>query len=420
MYQLVNAILRQHGKNKTWVSTDISLETLNVVFTKYNDGHLTLLNPVLSPNPIYVDFQELKNVNVPFINLPFETWLQSLVNLPLPTLSAEPTYTEKCITYSDASQAGFDITRIHPTFVFDECGPNPIFTNNQLRDLRLEKENVSLVDLQKYLLCTVNGFLHRSTPTETGLQIKDAALSVDVCNENCVGLISFKNIGEVTQHAIMPNMLKLVNGFPARYEYLIETNLDLNDKTVMLSLGGYLHLEDNSFDIVCYNPGVIRISFTRVNLIRRLLEMNKYLDLSGLLHYRSPNKGDAVNVLDFYKDTNISALLTMSQSFLIVVDTPHLYFEREIVGQSLFPNIYEYGLEPTVPLRTSTGRLPEYWRTLEHNTWVMSLSDTLQRNYLHETTEWAIDGNVNSRLQTDNGLAHGKAHLFYIKTKIKA
>lgn len=416
MYQLVNAYLRAHGKNKTWSLVDISLLPLNTVFTKFNDGYITLLNPSLDPNPLFVDLQQLKNAALPFLNLPFETWLQSLSNRPLPFLTQEPTYTTKTITYSDANQAGFDITRIHPTFVIDECGPNPYFTNDELSDLRLEKNGVSVEEVQKYILCTVNGFLHPTIPIETGIQIKDAALSIDVCNENSIGLISFKNIGEIQQVPITVGMLSRINNFPARYEYYINLNTDITNKTVMLSIAGYLHLEDDTFDVVSYETGLIKVSLTRVNVIRRLFEMKRYLKLTHLVHNRSNSKPDTVNVLDFYKNENIEALLTMTQSFVILVDTDNLYYEREIVDKSLFPNVYEYGLEPTVPLRTSTGRLPEYWRTYEHQTWVMSLSDTYQREYLHETTEWSSGGIVNSRL-SEFGLQIGKVHLFYIKTQ---
>lgn len=418
MYHFVNAYLRQHGKNKTWVSTDISLESLNVVFTKYNDGYLTLQNTVLSATPLYVDFQTLKSINVPFLNLPFETWLQSLGNMVLPTLPSEPVYQTNTITYSDANQASFDISRIHPTIVFDECGPNPPLSLAELRDLQLEKNNVAVEDLHNYILCTVNGFVHRAIGTETGLQIVDGGLSVDVCNQNLVGLISFKNIGVIQQLPITLPMLHRLNNFAARYEYLIETTADLTNKSVILALGGYLHLEDDVVEIISYNPGVIKISLTRLNVIRRLFEMNKYLNLNTLVHARSITKGDSVNLIDFYRDPNIDALLTLPQSFLIVVDTENLYYEREIVGRALFPNVYEYGIEPTAPLRTSTGRLPEYWRTLEHDTWVMTLGDTLQRNYLHDTTEWSQDGVINSRLSED-GLTIGKAHLFYIRSKQK-
>lgn len=416
MYHFVNAYLRQHGKNKTWVSTDISLESLNVVFTKYNDGYLTLQNTVLSATPLYVDFQTLKSINVPFLNLPFETWLQSLGNMVLPTLPSEPIYQTNTITYSDANQACFDITRIHPTFVLAECGPNPVFNNSELRDLYLEKSNINLTDLHNYILPTVNGFVHRVTYTDSGLQIVGGGLSLDVCNQNLIGLISFKNIGAIQQIPITLPMLHQLNNHAARYEYLIETTTDLTDKSVMLSLGGYLHLEDDVLEIVSYNPGIVKISLTRLNVIRRLFEMNKYLNLDTLVHARSRTKGDSVNLIDFYRNPNIAAFLTLPQSFLIVVDATNLYYEREIVGRALFPNTYEHGVEPTVPLRTSTGRLPEYWRTLEHDTWVMSLEDTLQRNYLHDSTEWSTDSVINSRLSED-GLTIGKAHLFYIRSK---
>lgn len=413
MYQLVSAVLRQKGKNHTWVNHDISLETLGTVFTKYQDGYITLTNTAIAPTPLFVDYELLKSAAVTFVNLPFENWLGTLGNIPLPHSLTEPTITSNKVRFSDASQARFSVTRIHPTFVMDPCGPNPVFTPNEMSDLLLVKPNISIEDLNDYVLCTVNGFLHRASFNEIGLQIPYGALSIDVCNDNKVGLISFKEIGKLTQLPITSNMIHRMNNFPYQHEVYIETGLDLTDKSVMVSLGGYLHVEDSVVDVISPDEGIIKLTFDKINLIRRLYEMRKYLNLDSLPFLRSDIRKDAVSVLDFHSDANLLSYLTMAQSFIIIVDAPILYTNKVLLAKPGLPGFYEHITEPISPLQSPTGRLLEYWYRLEYDRWVISVGENLFRNYLHETRGWLQEINVDDTNQRD-GLDYAICHLLEI------
>ena len=395
MYTYLDAVLRAKGKNKTWKSVNISLLPMVEVFNRFIDGYIKLSNPVLSPDPIYVNFLELKKANIPFYNLTFELWLASLVNTPLPVYITPPLFTNTNVIFSDAVQAKFKLLACKPNEPLTTTGSN-------LTDICLTKDYIDYPLLRNRVITTVNGILHYSYGIDEHLIIKDGnkvnktrqfkGISQYDGIDFKVGLISFAAIGDVTQIPIQENMLKqLALTIPFKQAVVIDTNTDLRNKTVFVSIGGYLHGLDKIVDVVNAQEGLIRLNMEYLTLARRVFELKDTIDISALAITESENKPNALVVKEIESNDFITKLLTMSQSFIIVVDTPLMTMENITIDNAQLFGVYEYGKEPLYPLMTPSGRFNEYWRSSQYDKWVMTVSENLYKQYTYETTEWKQD-----------------------------
>ena len=385
MYQFVNAILRPKGKNKTWVDTDISIQLLNDVFTQYTDGYIVLSDTTAPSIPLYLDYKLLKTLSIPYYNMAFETWLLTLPVAALPTTLVEPVITSKAMLYSDAIQAMFTLTK----------------SGN---DAVLHKDNIDTAALHHRVLTSVNGLLHRNTPHEDGesLRILNAVQLKPRSEHNMVGLYSFNDIGVVQQHAITSDMIYDINPATKRYQsVLIKTNIDVTNKSVLLSIAGYLHAHDSTYEVINENPCTIIIRTNRIDFTQRLFEISNHIPLETLGLSTSLFAPDAIANKELSEDSFINNILQMVQSFIIVVDTPNLHIQKEYAIKPPHVGFFECLKEPTFPLMSSTGRELTYWRRKQVDRWVVNIPLQFYPNYLIHTTEYEQDRVVNQSLSEE-------------------
>lgn len=414
MYQYNRSFLRPRGLNKTWVAVDVSLVPMTTLLSQYVDGYIVVDNTAISPTPMYIQYHDLAQTTVPMANLPLATWLAWIGNAPIPYTSVEPNYASSSVVYSDATQARFKTRRVHPTIPWGPCDDEAPLPLASLTDISIHKDNVSLEEIHQYALCTVNGLLHPSILTDEGLQIQHGGESVDLCNTANIGIMSFRAVGGLRQVPLTAANLTYRPGIPHRHTAYVETGLDLTDCTVMLSLGGYLHVCDAVARIVSPETGVVRISMTRIDIARRLLESSRYISLSSLPISRSVIRTGAFVVSELHTDAFIDAYLQLPQSFLVIVSTPMLHTDLTALDRPTLPGVYTSVTEPTSPLRSNTGRLPEYWRRQEYVNWVLNSTQLYDHDYLHTTTTWA-DSVVNSDVSHPTWV-YSRMHLLGIHT----
>lgn len=411
MYSYLYAKLRKKGKNQSWETVNVSLVQMSILFNTYLDGYIALSNPTLSPTPIYVNFSLLKQANVPFYNLAFETWLATINDTVLPSYVNEPIYSRKGVLFSDAVQARFHVSA---------CKVNDPYstTGNQLTELSLHKDFIDYQLLKTSVLTSVNGLLHLNYGVDEHLIIKNGNLVKRGERALTVGMISFANIGTIEQIPITTPMLKSLSGsIPFRQAVLLDTGINLTGKSVMISIGGYLHAQDKIIDIVNSEEGLIRLNMEYLSLARRVFELGDSIDTTPLGLSISPNKTGCLAVAEIESDLFISRLLTLVQSFLIIVNNPYLTVRKVAVNKSHTFGIYEYGAEPLFPLVTPTGAINEYWLSNQQGVWVMSVKDNLYNDYSYETTEWKED-RVIKRHILPSGCSYAKASLLKIEGTI--
>src|SRR5690606_25091812 len=133
--------------------------------------------------------------------------------------------------------------RVHPT-----AHPDVYFPEADQRDIMLSKEGINYEFLQKHALVSVNGFFHKTTFSSHGVRIVDGAKSALLCNDTNVGILSTVNLGSVEYVSITEDMIyKLDESHRLSSKAFINLGVDTEDKTVLLCLGGYLHILDGSY-----------------------------------------------------------------------------------------------------------------------------------------------------------------------------
>lgn len=388
MYQYVKAVLKERGKNKTWVETNVSLMTLSQIFSRFVSGHIELTNAVIGPGSFYVDLNALRGDNVRFINMNFEDYITAISPHQFPHLATEPVYETKSILFADARQASFKLQRVYPD------DPTHEMESELLTDILVGKDFINVDHLKHRALFTVNGFLHRTVPwDEENVLIKDGGRSVLNSKNQTVGAISFAAIGDLQQIPFTDGMISSVGSRqPLRKAAYINLGVDITNKSVMVSIGGYLHLEDAVVDVVSLNPGVIRVSLDDIDWVRRVFEMRRHIGIDHLQLSESNTFSRGIVVDELYTDAFARRVLTMAQSFAIVVDTPTLWTEKLLISRSTFGCFHESPTEPLYPLVTQSGRMLDYWYRNENGNWVLDIDPTMVRDYLYRTSSWKESG----------------------------
>jgi hypothetical protein len=412
MYTLVTANLISNQLGAQWQTVDIGSMVLSVLFTNYRDGYITLTNPELT-GPLYLNISDLKQAAIKYANVGFVTWLAFIGNAALPATNAAPVITTRTILYSDATQAGYNAMRVNPTY------PDLPGTTIASRSAAyLTKAGVPVPLLQSSVLTTVNGLLHLNIPHAQGLMILDASKSLDLCNQNQIGLISFAKIGTVQQIAITADMITSDTTYLNSLNFYIRTGLDLTGKSAMMSLGGYLHCNDTTYAIIDYPNGVIEVKFWNIDMLKRVLDSFKIIDLASAITPVGPQSPGCFSVADIMSPAVLIQYLQLSQSFVIVVNTPSLYVQQHQLRATELIGTYDAFSEPLYPYIDTVGKLREYWSIPLDGLWTLSVLDNIAKRYAYETTEWRITGAANDVVPPD-GYTPEQGYLLEIGTQVR-
>lgn len=385
MYTLVTAVLRKKGINETWEEVDISQEKVSSVFSNYVSGYIVLTNPMLAGEQL-VDYHTLKQLNLPLGtgDFTFTVWLGSFPNTLLPVLTKEPTYTHGSAVYADAYRAGYKIEPHHPS-----ASSNDNYTKAQLTDGYMTKTLTSASDLEDYALIVVNGFLHLHTAFKEGARVRDMMKTMWRAGDNNVGVISFAKIGKLKLIPLTKNLIgKQTEDINLVHEAIVNTGIDLNHKHVMASIGGYL-VNGDAVRTINADNGLVRLSLSRFDLPRRIFNSRDTIDLSSLKLTPSQLDPRIISHEELRSDEVILEYLTLSQSFLIIVDTDAVVTEKRKVPFTGIHGTYEYKGNPKEVLMDSKGRISHYWPVeLENDDLHVVCDDDFDHFELRSTMGW--------------------------------
>lgn len=330
------------------------------------------------------------------------------------TLAKKPDFTLQPVQWNDVFRAGYKVE------LWDR-----IYGNNvpavERKDVRLTRDSVETDyrDVHAHCLFTVNGRLHYAdSDQKSHVVVYDAALSRQIQGNNQMGVLSFKRIAPLKCYPITDEMISIRSGESlgdGTGQHFFTTGsllapLGSEQKTVMLSLGGYLlGPDDRVFQRV--GPREYVIDWSAYPLLDRLFDSANCIDLSslGLGDLSRPISRDVVHV-----DKVLMALLKLSQSFFIVVDTPHLSCVKTKIQQVFGSGIYRSLMDTTLPLITSAGLLSEYWKVHYEGMYTFTIANGwVQRRVLNQANIYP-PGAVTSAPQPTANRKPVDAYLFQI------
>ncbi len=410
-YTYVTAVVRTSRTDPTWVTTDLSQTPLNTILSAYYQAVITLTNSFDLTNT-YLTSAALATVAPPAMPSPTLTsWLASLGNASLPTTTTPPSTTTIPVGYSDAWQAGFvanlgSVNRSTTTTL----------TASGMDDVLLTKAGLDMSVMSDYMLTTVNGYLHPTVGSISGLYILGGGISNRICGDNHVGILSFLNIGKITQIPITASMIYKPSGLGnySQHAY-IQLPVSMAGKILLMSIGGYLHALDPVYQKV--SDTVIKVNMNRIAFPERVYQSIKAIDLSSLPIETGTVAGSTQYVTASLKsDAVIQAYLTLPQTFAILVDAPSFYRNTIYLERSCVPGRYFNASAQRFPLMGPMGRIWDYRISQEEDEFVYGCDEMHNEHYDFQTTDWFNKLSIANNRYSARPWSNGKATLLEMGT----
>ena len=396
-YTLVAAKARSRGLDAEWAEVDISAVTIKVLFERYARIWVTLTHPTLV-KPEYLELSTMRDElsSQHYMNT-VQQWLDTLGNRALPTEPVLPELKLRRVHYQDAWRSGYDIKPIDRFRASDAELPE-----GAKNDLLLSKEGVDFRSQWRYCMVTVNGFFHRVGGQIEGLEVIDGARSGRIANDNAVGIHSFKEVGALEYIPITPQMIYRLDN---RQKYADAIHIQLppgsEGKTVLLVMGGYLHVLDDMYSRP--SPNSIRINTKLLALPERIFESRKFIDLSSLPMQLLEGDKNVLGVQDLYSDENLVAYMCLPQSYLVMLKTEDFFLRRHPVTSCGLPGRFLVpGENKRFPLFGGLGRCYDHRVFNDWGTQVLATNDNWRFNYLFRTTHWRENQTIDDSLEGNN------------------
>lgn len=397
MYTFVKAVCLSRSIGAQWQSIDIRNLLLSDIYNKFAKCFVELTNSALTA-PVYVD---LLATRAKYSSYPdtFEQWLVTIGDEALQTIPSLPDTRLRYVKYSDAVRSGY---KIQPTKVGVNYPAN--YPVTEQRDLVVTRPhyNTDLSLIHTHCLVSVNGYIHRTDTDGNHFYVYDGADTQRRCSENHMGITSFLDVGRLMKEPIDLTTVHGINPTdPLKTRLYFTSKVDSTNKTPVLILGGHMvFIQENIFWQT--SEFTYALNPTALPLLERYFQARSQLDYSSVRLPTLASNPDLVNINSFYSDDNLKSILSMSQTFLVLIDTPELLVNRIHLRKSSLPGMITSYQDPTYPLITGDGRLAEYWKTQEDGHWSMTVYDSQINNYIFRTVKEKDLVNItNQRLPYD-------------------
>jgi len=382
MYTLLSAYVRPLATRAQWdflPAATVGAMTLRTLYQTYERVYLQLENDYLPGNHV-LDMQTVFSTAM-ITDVSVADWLAGLGNQSLPTTVGTLTPSSGRVRYSDAIQAGYHVRLCDRLAHLDTVLPI-----EDQEDLLVSRADITdYADLNDYFLYSVNGFMHRGVWTAAGIQIYDGGSTFQRSKDNGVGLWSFRSIGKVECHDIADGLIvRNMDNEPLSERVYLNTNVDLNGKTVFLVLGGRFHFQDDVFKVI--GDRQLMIDFNAFNAEQWILEAQRHLNLDYLNIPYDERNANLVTPAFLTSDAFIEAVLNLSQTFIVTLDCDALATQWLPVGGTRLPRAYISRLINDEPLFGAYGFTLDYkWIAERYFGYVLRTIDNRRHRYLVST-----------------------------------
>lgn len=343
----------------------------------------------------------------------FDEWLNSRGNKSLPLKDGYFTIDKGVIEYEDCIRAGYKLYPIGDTEALDAEIPRIQKTNILMKhhEKSKGKELSFYKGAYESLLVSVGGYFHLTDYDKNGIYIVDGmrTLNKHPSGTPLIGLTSFADVGKLKFIPITDEMIYLQDEESTLYERtFIKLPMNIDNKTFMISIGGHLHVMDW---LTCRRTGknAISIDFKNMPLLERIYESMRYLDFKHLdINYGyNPEHMDPNEIMS---NEFIRKYLTMSQSFIIIVEHADVYIKRLHVQNTKLPYQYISHIFPNYPMFNGIGKVSEYWSIYDEGKWEVNSFENFHHQRLFRKNdywdEYAVTATRTSGMRTTHSLAY--------------
>ena len=388
MYSVINILGKPISSDGHYRPIPIG-ESIEVLLSDYVDciielSHVSLQDPVGLLLSNVVDLLLLTDRTQSL-----DQWLSSIGSLALPTKETPYEIKRELVKQSCIISTDMRISFVNKTGQWTSG-----MTDDMLTDVALVREDIDHVEIFKHCLFSVNGLLHIADATADGIYIHDAASSIKLENKVQMSAISFHGIGEIET---IPISLDLIDrGVYSRYHDGFNLNLpnDISGKTVMLSIAGHLHYNNDCYSVTGDNS--IFVDWSKIPIAERYYDGRSKIDWSAFVSVAEQTgmiDDTVLSDLARTDDSSILAILQMSQTFIILVDSADLFYEHRYLEKTALPGRYLSNVLPIGPIRTTEGYLNPYKVTKIAKWFWISMGLNWTKHRVVEKTNYRSTGN---------------------------
>jgi hypothetical protein len=416
MYTLVSAIGKSFDSEGRWEDVDIGDTPLYQIYSTYVKVYAILTNPFIT-GQVSLDLSQIQAVEGG-LSITFNDFLTANGDTVLPTSTTIPTLNPRYAEYKDAFRAGYKVQPINATAAPDAQLPLADKTWLYLTKKDQLGNSIDFDLWYKSVMVTINGFFHRIDATTGGGYVVDGMLSNFKCRQNQIGILNFQNLGTLTYVPITSSMIyKQSSDQLYRNAMYINLGQDISNKTVLMSLGGYLCVLDGK-TMSRVGLDSVKIDFNNLPVIERFHESVPYLDFSALPYQKDANDESLIVVADFLSDANLVGYATMSQSFFVILDNSEVFIDYEYPRVGRIVNKLIAYDEPKYPLINGLGKVADYWYVYEDKQWAISTYDNKYNNRTYDTIDLRNAVMVNKARQSQDAMRHSRAVFLKIGTDL--
>lgn len=377
MTYTVDSIRVRSSSGGTWSTTDLvgGNFLLSSIYNTYT-GAVLIMSSDVAAGFFYFDiYAEIPNIVNR--NITINSWLQGTDLTAFRFLSTPPNVTRRSVMYMDATRSNYSFDKIasdrNPTMEIDD---------NEKIDLLLSRPDTDYERMNEYCLISVNGIFHYSSASADGLVVHGGVRGFEVGRTFNVGVHSFTGLGSIEKIQITADMItRKDNTTPLRDYVKINHNINLTGKTLLMCIGGYLHSFDEVYSV---HEDHVEINIKRFLLPERLFDCLRRTDIESIYPLMNNEQFRSVSRDRLFSDEFINSYL-ISNTFMIVVNTPVINKETELVANEGIPGIYTTKILPNKPLIAGYNRVCEYIPQYEYNTWVLHCTEANKNAFLFTT-----------------------------------
>lgn len=377
MYTYQEATCLSYDFGYNWESADISEKPLSTIYGTYQQVFVTVHDLVID---------KIRHINMDTYRSDLcaspktiVQWLETMANKPIEFADSLPTDNLVTARYENAVLMGYKIEPSRTGYHVPDELPSV-----NLIDLSITRSDprTDITLLHTHALISVNGFFHRTDTDGLATYVIDGAETAFKRRCAHTGILSFANIGKITQYQIKDDdIMPLSPDGKLKDGLIIKIPEEYQEFSSIFILGGYIIRPDKeAFYKNAENTWILQVK--ALPYVERYFESKNEIDLSSIkVDAPLDNKDDAVLVEDLYNDDNIRAWLKLSQSFIAFVDTPILYYDQINVRVSTLPGLITAYQEPKETLIMGYGKSVEYSKVQEAQFWALRVQDPFYKQF---------------------------------------
>jgi hypothetical protein len=339
-------------------------------------------------------------------------WFVALGALALPTTEFTKVQTVQAM-FSDAIQAGFKIEAVVPGGQANTEIPWALRT-----DLLVKHPTLTGGVVEANVLAVVNDYIHRTYSSDAGLYVMQGGRTMTVSDMNSLGILSLANLGGCK---IVPIVESMLGGLPAEGTvmetpvYVSVPDVDWNTHTAVLVLLGHLIPLGNVFKAT--GNGLFEINLNHYPYLENFLQAEKYMDLRQIRSVvdKQAAAPTMISVAQARGRAFIKEMLTISQTFIVAINNPDVYFDRIPLEVTQHPLRFIHDRAVTGPVVHHDGRLMNYLQEDNDEMWTIQSTIGVHDHLRMHDVRWRNANAVDAVRSNHDRLRPGRPSVMEIR-----